>query len=90
MCVNVEKRYNCQQALQHPWIAGNTASDRNIHEMVSEQLKKNFAKSRWKQAYNAAAIVLQMQKMAVNSNTSPVMMKSDSSKQNTSITTNTQ
>lgn len=29
-------------------ISGNAASDRNIHSSVSEQLKKNFAKSRWK------------------------------------------
>ena len=76
MCVNVEKRYTCKLALQHPWINGNTASDRNIHETVSEQLQKNFAKSRWKQAYNATAVILQMQKMAVNSSTSPVLPKS--------------
>ncbi|KAF2354922.1 Protein kinase domain, partial [Trinorchestia longiramus] len=48
LCVNVEKRYTCKQSLQHPWISGNAASDRNIHSSVSEQLKKNFAKSRWK------------------------------------------
>lgn len=29
-------------------ISGNAASDKNIHGTVSEQLKKNFAKSRWK------------------------------------------
>ena len=29
-------------------ICGDTASDRNIHSSVSEQLKKNFAKSKWK------------------------------------------
>jgi hypothetical protein len=29
-------------------ICGNTASDKNIHSSVSEQLKKNFAKSKWK------------------------------------------
>ncbi|KAA0199077.1 hypothetical protein HAZT_HAZT003386 [Hyalella azteca] len=32
-------------------ISGNAASDRNIHSSVSEQLKKNFAKSRWKVRY---------------------------------------
>ncbi|XP_029457004.1 calcium/calmodulin-dependent protein kinase type 1 isoform X4 [Rhinatrema bivittatum] len=42
------KRYTCDQALQHPWIAGDTALDKNIHESVSEQIKKNFAKSKWK------------------------------------------
>uniref|UniRef100_A0A8C4SS50 Calcium/calmodulin dependent protein kinase I n=1 Tax=Erpetoichthys calabaricus TaxID=27687 RepID=A0A8C4SS50_ERPCA len=42
------KRYACEQALQHPWIAGDTALDKNIHESVSAQIKKNFAKSKWK------------------------------------------
>lgn len=48
MCVTVESRYTCKQALAHPWISGNAASNKNIHGTVSEQLKKNFAKSRWK------------------------------------------
>ena len=29
-------------------ISGNAASTKNIHSSVSEQLKKNFAKSRWR------------------------------------------
>uniref|UniRef100_A0A8C4HSW8 Calcium/calmodulin-dependent protein kinase Ib n=1 Tax=Dicentrarchus labrax TaxID=13489 RepID=A0A8C4HSW8_DICLA len=41
-------RYTCDQALQHPWIAEDTALDKNIHESVSAQIKKNFAKSKWK------------------------------------------
>lgn len=65
LCVNVEKRYTCKQSLQHPWISGNAASDRNIHSSVSEQLKKNFAKSRWKQAYNATAVIRQMRRLAL-------------------------
>lgn len=32
----------------HPRIAGDTALDKNIHQSVSEQIKKNFAKSKWK------------------------------------------
>ncbi|KAG5682031.1 hypothetical protein PVAND_011423 [Polypedilum vanderplanki] len=67
MCVDVEKRYTCKQALAHPWISGNAASSKNIHGTVSEQLKKNFAKSRWKQAYHAATVIRQMQRMALNS-----------------------
>lgn len=67
MCVNVEKRFTCRQALSHPWISGNAASNKNIHGTVSEQLKKNFAKSRWKQAYHAATVIRQMQRMALNS-----------------------
>lgn len=29
-------------------ICGDTALDKNIHESVSAQIKKNFAKSKWK------------------------------------------
>ncbi|RZC36561.1 calcium/calmodulin-dependent protein kinase type 1 [Asbolus verrucosus] len=67
MCVNVEKRFTCRQALAHPWISGNAASNKNIHGTVSEQLKKNFAKSRWKQAYHATTVIRQMQRMALSS-----------------------
>uniref|UniRef100_A0A1I8MRJ3 Calcium/calmodulin-dependent protein kinase type 1 n=1 Tax=Musca domestica TaxID=7370 RepID=A0A1I8MRJ3_MUSDO len=70
MCVSVEKRYTCKQALAHPWISGNAAGNKNIHATVSEQLKKNFAKSRWKQAYLAATVIRQMQRMALSSNES--------------------
>jgi calcium/calmodulin-dependent protein kinase I len=52
MCVDVEKRFTCKDALAHPWICGNAASDRNIHDSVSAQLKKNFAKSRWKVSWS--------------------------------------
>nr|XP_018916976.1 PREDICTED: calcium/calmodulin-dependent protein kinase type 1-like isoform X2 [Bemisia tabaci] len=65
MCVDVEKRYTCKQALGHPWICGNAASNKNIHGTVSEQLKKNFAKSRWKQIMNAVTIVHKMQRLAL-------------------------
>uniref|UniRef100_A0A1B6C8G6 Protein kinase domain-containing protein n=1 Tax=Clastoptera arizonana TaxID=38151 RepID=A0A1B6C8G6_9HEMI len=66
MCVDVEKRYTCQNALAHPWISGNAASNKNIHSTVAEQLKKNFAKSRWKQAYNAATVINKMRQMALS------------------------
>jgi hypothetical protein len=36
-----------------PRISGNAASNKNIHGTVSEQLKKNFAKSRWKVVYSS-------------------------------------
>lgn len=66
MCVDVERRFTCKQSLNHPWISGNAASDRNIHSSVSEQLKKNFAKSRWKQAYHATAVIRQMRLLALS------------------------
>lgn len=68
MCVDMSKRYTCQQALAHPWISGNTASSKDIHDTVSTQLKKNFAKSRWKQAYHAAAVIQKMKRLAFVTN----------------------
>lgn len=70
ICVDVEKRCTCKEALAHPWISGNTASDKNIHGSVSEQLKKNFAKTKWRQAYNATAVIRQMRKLAMSNNPS--------------------
>ncbi|XP_039152162.1 calcium/calmodulin-dependent protein kinase type 1 isoform X2 [Drosophila simulans] len=87
MCVTVEKRYTCKQALAHAWISGNEASSRNIHGTVSEQLKKNFAKSRWKQAYYAATVIRQMQRMALNSNSNANFDSSNSSNQDSTTPT---
>uniref|UniRef100_A0AAQ4RI19 Calcium/calmodulin-dependent protein kinase 1Db n=1 Tax=Gasterosteus aculeatus aculeatus TaxID=481459 RepID=A0AAQ4RI19_GASAC len=58
-----EKRFICDQALQHPWIAGGTALCKNIHESVSRQMRKNFAKSKWRQAFNATAVVRHMRRL---------------------------
>ncbi|KAK2142313.1 hypothetical protein LSH36_971g00059 [Paralvinella palmiformis] len=66
MCKDTKKRYTCQQALKHPWISGNTALNKDIHASVSAQMKKTFAKSRWRQAYNATAVIRQMRKLAMN------------------------
>ncbi|KER30770.1 hypothetical protein T265_02814 [Opisthorchis viverrini] len=62
-----KKRYSCMQALQHPWIASNTALDRDLHPFVSEQLRKNFiAVQRWKKAYNATAVVHILRRLQLN------------------------
>nr|AFK11404.1 calcium/calmodulin-dependent protein kinase I [Callorhinchus milii] len=58
-----QRRYTCDQALEHPWVAGDTALDKNIHESVSTQIKKNFAKNKWKRAFNATAVVRHMRKL---------------------------
>jgi calcium/calmodulin-dependent protein kinase I len=67
ICVDTQKRYTCRMALEHPWIAANLASDKDIYHSVSEQLRKNFAKNKWKQAYNATAVIRQMRKLAMGS-----------------------
>ncbi|XP_043944195.1 calcium/calmodulin-dependent protein kinase type 1D [Protopterus annectens] len=61
------KRYTCDQALRHPWIAGDTALSKNIHESVSAQIRKNFAKSKWRQAFNATAVVRHMRRLHLGS-----------------------
>jgi len=63
MDVNPNTRYTCIEAIQHPWISGNAALTKNIHESVSAQIKKNFAKTKWKQAFNATAVVRHMRKL---------------------------
>ncbi|CAM2109948.1 unnamed protein product [Caretta caretta] len=58
-----EKRYTCEQALQHPWISGDTALDKDIHGSVSEQIQKNFARTQWKRAINATSFLRHITKM---------------------------
>uniref|UniRef100_A0A8D0BGK9 Calcium/calmodulin-dependent protein kinase type 1G n=1 Tax=Salvator merianae TaxID=96440 RepID=A0A8D0BGK9_SALMN len=60
------KRFTCEKALRHPWINGNTALHHDIYPSVSAQIQKNFAKSKWKQAFNAAAVVHHMKKLHMN------------------------
>ncbi|XP_065427827.1 calcium/calmodulin-dependent protein kinase type 1B isoform X1 [Chrysemys picta bellii] len=58
-----ETRYTCEQALQHPWISGDTALDKNIHGSVSEQIQKNFARTQWKRAFNATSFLRHISKV---------------------------
>ncbi|XP_077066409.1 calcium/calmodulin-dependent protein kinase 1Db isoform X2 [Siphateles boraxobius] len=62
-----EKRLTCDEALLHPWIAGDTALCKNIHESVSRQMKKNFAKAKWRQAFNATAVIRHMRRLQLGS-----------------------
>lgn len=60
---NPSMRYTTDQALRHPWIIGKTARSQDIYYSVSVQIQKNFAKSKWKQAYNAAVAINHMKKL---------------------------
>ncbi|XP_028265720.1 calcium/calmodulin-dependent protein kinase type 1D-like [Parambassis ranga] len=60
---NPNMRYTTEQALRHPWIIGKTARSQDIYYSVSVQIQKNFAKSKWKQAYNAAVAINHMKKL---------------------------
>ncbi|TKS70556.1 Calcium/calmodulin-dependent protein kinase type 1G [Collichthys lucidus] len=63
---NPTKRFLTEQALRHPWIAGNTAKDVDICQSVCEQMERSFAKSKWRQAFNAATVVNHMKKLQLS------------------------
>lgn len=79
------KRFTCDQALRHPWIAGDTALCKNIHESVSRQMRKNFAKSKWRQAFNATAVVRHMRRLQLGSSMGSSMDQSSSANQNRTL-----
>ncbi|XP_074706279.1 calcium/calmodulin-dependent protein kinase type 1G [Strix aluco] len=84
---NPDTRFTCEEALRHPWINGNTALHRDIYPSVSAQIQKNFAKSKWRQAFNAAAVVHHMRKLHMNGHaaagsTLPVLQVSEASRPN--------
>ncbi|KAK2821039.1 hypothetical protein Q5P01_023998 [Channa striata] len=60
---NPKKRFTAEQALTHAWISGDTAKNLDIFHSVYEQMERNFAKSKWKQAFNAASAVHHMKKL---------------------------
>ncbi|XP_068601171.1 calcium/calmodulin-dependent protein kinase IGb [Brachionichthys hirsutus] len=60
---NPSMRYTPDIALRHPWIIGKTARSQDIYSSVSIQIQKNFAKSNWKRAYNAAVAISHMKKL---------------------------
>ncbi|XP_071381653.1 calcium/calmodulin-dependent protein kinase IGb [Centroberyx affinis] len=60
---NPSMRYSTDQALRHPWIIGKTARSQDIYYSVSVQIQKNFAKSKWKQAFNATVAINHMKKL---------------------------
>ncbi|XP_054836882.1 calcium/calmodulin-dependent protein kinase type 1G [Eublepharis macularius] len=90
------ERFTCEKALRHPWMAGNTALHRDIYPSVSAQIQKNFAKSKWKQAFNAAAVVHHMKKLHMNcqhtdtkaESSLPVIEVQDTSRPNSPPVTN--
>ncbi|KAG5275353.1 hypothetical protein AALO_G00146480 [Alosa alosa] len=48
MEVDQDLRITAQEAVNHEWISGNAASDKNIKDGVCAQIEKNFAKAKWK------------------------------------------
>uniref|UniRef100_A0A3Q1HZT0 Calcium/calmodulin-dependent protein kinase IGa n=1 Tax=Acanthochromis polyacanthus TaxID=80966 RepID=A0A3Q1HZT0_9TELE len=65
---NPTKRFTAEQALRHPWIAEDTAKDLDIYQSVCEQMERNFAQSKWKQAFSAATVINHMKKLHLSHN----------------------
>eukprot|EP00051_Salpingoeca_urceolata_P019977 m.295733 g.295733 ORF g.295733 m.295733 type:complete len:321 (+) comp19516_c1_seq9:94-1056(+) len=61
MTMQPSRRMTAAQALQHEWIAGTTAKSIDIHASVAENIKKNFARGRWKKAINLQIALKRMQ-----------------------------
>ncbi|KAJ3602432.1 hypothetical protein NHX12_030187, partial [Muraenolepis orangiensis] len=57
MDVDQDQRLTAQEAINHEWISGGAASDKNIKENVCAQIEKNFAKAKWKKAVRVTTIM---------------------------------
>uniref|UniRef100_H2ZZN6 CaM kinase-like vesicle-associated protein n=1 Tax=Latimeria chalumnae TaxID=7897 RepID=H2ZZN6_LATCH len=57
MDVDQDQRIAAQEAINHEWISGNAASDKNIKDGVCAQIEKNFAKAKWKKAIRVTTIM---------------------------------
>ncbi|XP_067243274.1 caM kinase-like vesicle-associated protein [Chanodichthys erythropterus] len=57
MEVDTDLRLTAQEAINHEWISGNAASDKNIKENVCAQIEKNFAKAKWKKAVRVTTMM---------------------------------
>ena len=69
MDLDASSRFTCREALAHPWIADGAAADINIANSVATQMRKHFIKKKWKQAYNATAVIRKMRLLALASTT---------------------
>ncbi|XP_051568453.1 caM kinase-like vesicle-associated protein isoform X2 [Myxocyprinus asiaticus] len=57
MEVDTDQRLTAQEAINHEWISGNAASDKNIKDGVCAQIEKNFAKAKWKKAVRVTTLM---------------------------------
>ncbi|ROI16271.1 CaM kinase-like vesicle-associated protein [Anabarilius grahami] len=68
MEVDTDQRLTAQEAINHEWISGNAASDKNIKENVCAQIEKNFAKAKWKENPQAPSEASTAQSSTAESN----------------------
>ncbi|XP_078399318.1 caM kinase-like vesicle-associated protein isoform X1 [Cetorhinus maximus] len=63
MEVDQDTRITVQEAINHEWISGNAASDKNIKDGVCAQIEKNFAKAKWKVLEKAVRVTTIMKRL---------------------------
>ena len=68
-------RCSCKEALKHPWLSedGDAKNYKDIASSVQTQMKKSFAKQKWKRAFHATSAIRQMQKLRIASDVSGKM-----------------
>eukprot|EP00049_Salpingoeca_infusionum_P005596 m.94157 g.94157 ORF g.94157 m.94157 type:complete len:341 (+) comp13016_c0_seq2:641-1663(+) len=60
MTLTVDERITAEAALQDEWVKGLTASNVNIQERVSAQMRSHFVRKKWKKALNAQRAIQRM------------------------------
>ena len=51
--LDTKKRWTSAECIKQPWVKGKTATEVNIAERVSSNMKAYFAKKNWKKLFNA-------------------------------------
>eukprot|EP00794_Sanderia_malayensis_P006097 gene6097-6801_t len=60
-----DRRLTGEEALKDPWVCGEQALDIDIHVSFGEQIRKNFIKRKWKQAFNATTAIRRMKNLKI-------------------------
>ena len=63
LVVNPAKRMTADDALRHPWIAGDQARAMDLHGPLSERLTQNF-RQKWRLAINAVTASERMRRLS--------------------------
>ncbi|MGH0169700.1 UNVERIFIED_CONTAM: hypothetical protein FKN15_075240 [Acipenser sinensis] len=66
---DISESANRSPLLSFPRISGKTARSQDIYYSVSVNIQKNFARLKWRQAFNAATAVNRMKKLHLNTAT---------------------
>ncbi|KAK6318961.1 hypothetical protein J4Q44_G00101720 [Coregonus suidteri] len=90
MEVDQDQRLTAQEAINHEWISGNAASNKNIKDNVCAQIEKNFAKAKWKKAVRVTTMMKRLrapEQSADLGTTSPAVATSPASATSPAVAT---